>query len=159
MPHTHYISTTSSTIGNISNGCVCSPTTAVSSSSQVCIMRLLWLFEVLALTVFVSLFSCSSSYRFVLSSALRPSRTSTSSSLLLSSKRPPVGEEEGKEAELTEVGSTEYYKGFFTSDLQDSSINTSQRGDGLDQAIKIGAYTAGFLVVLVLGFLASNGLL
>ena len=124
-------------------------------------MRLLRLFEVLALTVFVSLFYCSSSYRFVPTSlsALRPSRTSTSSSLLLSSKRPPVGEEEGKEAELTKVGSTEYYKGFFTSDLQDSSINTSQRGDGLDQAIKIGAYTAGFLVVLVLGFLASNGLL
>ena len=89
---------------------------------------------------------------------------SSSSFLVVYSKKSPTAKEEEKkrakeEAELTQIGSKAYYKGFFTSDLQDSSINTSQRGDGLDQALKIGSYTAVFLGVLVVAFLASNGLI
>lgn len=62
-------------------------------------------------------------------------------------------------SDLTKVGSKEYYEGFLKSDLRDDSVNTSERGDGLEQALKLGLYTGGFLVLLVVGFLTSNGLL
>ena len=60
---------------------------------------------------------------------------------------------------LTQIGSKEYYEGFLKSDLRDDSINNSERGDGLEQALKLGLYSAGVLGLLLLGFLASNGLL
>ena len=123
--------------------------------------------ELLILVVALDLlvFSNSYTYRYIsLSSSLvQRSRIAepSYSSLLFLSKAPPKGEDEteGEEEGLTKVGSTEYYRGFFTSDLHDPSINTIQRGDGLDQAIKLGSYTAVFLGVLVAAFLASNGVL
>ena len=65
-------------------------------------------------------------------------------------------EEESESKELTEVGSQEYYKGFIQSSLKDDSVD---RGDGLDQALKLGLYTGGILILLVVAFLSSNGLL
>lgn len=62
-------------------------------------------------------------------------------------------------SELTQIGSKEYYEGFLKSDLRDDSTNNSERGDGLEQALKLGLYSAGVLGLLLLGFLASNGLL
>ena len=123
--------------------------------------------ELLILVVALDLLVFSNCYTHrcisLTSSLLQRSRIAepSCSSLLFLSKVPPTGKDETEalEEELTKVGSTEYYRGFFTSDLQDPSINTTQRGDGLDQAIKLGSYTAVFLGVLVAAFLASNGLL
>eukprot|EP00967_Tisochrysis_lutea_P060698 scaffold77673_cov32-Tisochrysis_lutea.AAC.2 len=57
--------------------------------------------------------------------------------------------EEGK----TQVGSKAYYQGFLSTPLEES------RGDGTEQAIKLGLSTAGIVGVLTVAFLASNGLL
>ena len=54
---------------------------------------------------------------------------------------------------LTEVGSKAYYDGFLSTPLEES------RGDGTEQAIKLAASTVGVVAVLLLGFMASNGLL
>jgi hypothetical protein len=53
----------------------------------------------------------------------------------------------------TTVGSKEYYRGFLETPLEDV------RGDGMEQALKLGAGTVGVVVALMLAFLASNGLL
>ena len=52
------------------------------------------------------------------------------------------------------VGSKDYYKGFFERPLKDES---STRGDGLDQALKLGAGATIFLFFMVFLFLLSNG--
>lgn len=127
------------------------------------ILRLEFLILLVALDL-LALSNCYTSHHLLrLSSSLRQSRIPRSSFSSLLFSTPPTREEEekgkGEEAELTTVGSAEYYKGFFTSDLQDPSVNTSQRGDGLDQALKIGIYTTAFLSALVAVFLFSNGLL
>lgn len=59
--------------------------------------------------------------------------------------------------ENVRVGSKEYLEGFLSSPIQDSSV--SERGSGLEQALKLGGSVAAGLVVLLLGFMASNGLL
>jgi hypothetical protein len=59
-------------------------------------------------------------------------------------------------AEVVEVGTPAYYKGFLQSSL-DGDANS--RGDGVEQALKLGLASASLLAVLVLGFLASNNLL
>jgi hypothetical protein len=58
------------------------------------------------------------------------------------------------EAPLTKVGSKEYYKGFLVTPLEeDTSI---PRGDGLEQALKLGGAAGIGLVALVAAFLISN---
>jgi hypothetical protein len=52
------------------------------------------------------------------------------------------------------VGPKEYLNGFISTPI------TEQRdGDGLEQALKLGGGVTVGLVVLLLGFMASNGLL
>ena len=51
------------------------------------------------------------------------------------------------------LGGKSYYEGFFTTPLEDN------RGDGTEQAIKLALGTVGASAILLLGFLASNGLL
>ena len=59
--------------------------------------------------------------------------------------------------EEVEVGSREYLEGFISSPIQGSSVQ--ERGSGLEQALKLaGSFTVG-LVILFIGFMASNGLL
>lgn len=62
-------------------------------------------------------------------------------------------EPEPSRPEETQVGSGAYYRGFLSTPLEDN------RGDGTEQALKLGAGAAACLGVLLLGFLASNGLL
>src|SRR6056297_724738 len=50
----------------------------------------------------------------------------------------------------TTVGSNEYYRGFLETPLEDV------RGDGMEQALKLGAGTVGVVAALTLAFLASN---
>jgi len=57
------------------------------------------------------------------------------------------------------VGTREYFEGFLSSPINDSSVTASSRGDGTEQAIKMAGSTIGFLGILFLGFMASNGLL
>jgi hypothetical protein len=65
---------------------------------------------------------------------------------------------EGKNDEKNvEVGSKEYLEGFISSPIQDESV--SERGGGLEQAIKLSTGVAVVLVALFLGFMASNDLL
>jgi len=59
--------------------------------------------------------------------------------------------------DLTKVGSKDYYKGFFTQPIDERV--TVQRGDGTEQAIKFAASSFAVIAALLLGFLASNGLL
>lgn len=68
--------------------------------------------------------------------------------------------------QLTEIGSKDYYKGFFSSPLveqpgtsADNRARTSSRGDGVEQAIKLGGGVAVVLTLLTIVFLASNGLI
>ena len=127
------------------------------------------LLALIIILVVLNLFAPSNCYIHRISSStstlLQRSRIlePSSSFLVFSSKTPPAVKEEEKgieeKGERVQVGSEAYYKGFFSSDLKDPSINTNQRGDGLDQAFKLGSYTAVFLSVLLLAFLASNGLI
>ena len=55
--------------------------------------------------------------------------------------------------ERTEVGSAEYYKGFVSTPIAES------RGDGTEQAIKLGGGAVAIVGALLVGFMASNGLL
>eukprot|EP00532_Pseudo-nitzschia_australis_P007662 CAMPEP_0168176102 /NCGR_PEP_ID=MMETSP0139_2-20121125/7569_1 /TAXON_ID=44445 /ORGANISM="Pseudo-nitzschia australis, Strain 10249 10 AB" /LENGTH=103 /DNA_ID=CAMNT_0008094719 /DNA_START=257 /DNA_END=568 /DNA_ORIENTATION=- len=59
--------------------------------------------------------------------------------------------------ETVEVGTKEYYSGFLASPIQDETV--AERGSGLEQALKLAGGVVVLLVVLVAGFLASNGLL
>lgn len=65
---------------------------------------------------------------------------------------PRACEKEVPEGKTT-VGSNEYYRGFLETPLEDV------RGDGMEQALKLGAGTVGVVLALTLAFLASNGLL
>lgn len=69
----------------------------------------------------------------------------------------PTTANEATDEGMTMVGSTEYYKGFLQSPLNENV--TSERGDGLEQAIKLGSSVSVALAALVLAFLESNGLL
>jgi len=62
-----------------------------------------------------------------------------------------------KEGQPVEVGSKEYYSGFLSSPIQDETV--AERGSGLEQALKLGGGVVLVLVVLLGGFMASNGLL
>jgi len=55
------------------------------------------------------------------------------------------------------TGSTAYYKGFLESPVSEDAL--ADRGDGLEQAAKLGGGAAALLALGVLGFMASNGLL
>lgn len=55
------------------------------------------------------------------------------------------------------VGSKEYLEGFISSPIQDSTV--PERGTGLEQALKLGGSVTIGLLLLFLGFMASNGLL
>ena len=72
----------------------------------------------------------------------------------------PLFAEEKMDAEKeqqVEVGSKSYYEGFLSSPIQDETV--AERGSGLEQALKLAAiFTVGLLVLFV-GFLASNELL
>lgn len=59
--------------------------------------------------------------------------------------------------EMVEVGSKEYLEGFLSSPIQDKTV--AERGSGLEQALKLGGGVTIVLVLLVVGFFASNGLL
>ena len=59
--------------------------------------------------------------------------------------------------EQVALGTQEYYKGFLSSPIQDETV--AERGSGLEQALKLGGGVIVVLVVLVVGFLASNGLI
>ena len=67
------------------------------------------------------------------------------------------GESTNQDDEKVEVGSKEYMQGFLSSPIQDE--NVAERGSGLEQALKLGGGVALVLVLLVVGFLASNGLI
>ena len=62
-----------------------------------------------------------------------------------------------KDDNTVKVGSKEYLEGFLSSPIQDDSV--AKRGNGLEQALKLGGSVAAGLVVLLLVFMASNGLL
>ena len=66
-------------------------------------------------------------------------------------------ESANQEDEKVEVGSKEYMQGFLSSPIQDESV--AERGSGLEQALKLGGGVAVVLILLVVGFLASNGLI
>ena len=61
-----------------------------------------------------------------------------------------------KKEEKVLIGSKEYYKGFLERPLHDES---STRGDGIDQALKLGSGVVVILTLLVALFLFSNGIL
>jgi len=62
-----------------------------------------------------------------------------------------------KTEDEVEVGSKDYYGGFLSSPIQDETV--AERGSGLEQALKLGGGAVVVLVALVVGFMASNGLL
>jgi hypothetical protein len=62
-----------------------------------------------------------------------------------------------KTEEQVEVGTKEYYDGFLSSPILDETV--AERGSGLEQALKLGGGVVLVLIVLVAGFMASNGLL
>jgi hypothetical protein len=70
------------------------------------------------------------------------------------------GKDEGgttQKKEKVEVGSKEYIQGFLSSPIQDETL--PERGSGLGQALKLGGGVSVALILLVIGFLASNGLI
>jgi hypothetical protein len=58
------------------------------------------------------------------------------------------------EEEEVEVGSREYFKGFFESPLNE---DTDPRGDGLKQTLALAGNTALILIILTAFFLKANG--
>ena len=65
---------------------------------------------------------------------------------------------------LVKVGTKEYLDGFISSpirasDPSPSASTTSDRGSGLEQAIKLAGGVSLFLIVAIVGFMASNGLI
>lgn len=73
-------------------------------------------------------------------------------------RRWPQSERDSDEkTNAVEIGGKEYLKGFISSPIQDDTAR--ERGNGLEQALKLGGLTTAFLVVLVVCFMASNGLI
>lgn len=66
-------------------------------------------------------------------------------------------DEETKAEDQVEVRTKDYYSGFLSSPIQDETV--AERGSGLEQALKLGGGVVVVLVVLVAGFLVSNGLI
>ena len=64
---------------------------------------------------------------------------------------------EEEETSVVPVGSKSYYKGFLASPVVDNTV--AERGSGIEQAVKLGGVVTVSLGILVVGFLASNGLL
>ena len=62
-----------------------------------------------------------------------------------------------EEETVVEVGTKEYYTGFLSSPIQDETV--AERGNGLEQALKLGGGVLVVLAVLVVAFLASNDLI
>lgn len=60
---------------------------------------------------------------------------------------------------VVRVGSREYLEGFLSSPIRDDTVREGGRGSGLEQALKLGGSATIGLVLLFLGFMASNGLL
>ena len=58
---------------------------------------------------------------------------------------------------MVQVGSKSYYQGFLASPVVDKTV--ADRGSGVEQAVKLGGGVTVGLGILVLGFMASNGLL
>ena len=61
---------------------------------------------------------------------------------------------DSEEEREVEVGSKEYFRGFFDSSLNEG---TDPRGDGLKQALALAGNATIILVVLTAAFLKSNG--
>ena len=66
--------------------------------------------------------------------------------------------EKKEEVAEVEVGSSEYYKGFLETPIDEFDAERDPNG-GLDQALKLGGGATVVLGALFLGFMASNGLL
>ena len=63
-----------------------------------------------------------------------------------------------EEVAEVEVGSSDYYKGFLETPIDEFDAERDPNG-GLDQALKLGGGATVVLGALFLGFMASNGLL
>jgi hypothetical protein len=61
------------------------------------------------------------------------------------------------EDQSVEKGSKKYLEGLLSSPIQDETV--VERGDGLEQALKLSAGVSIALIVLVVGFLVSNDLI
>ena len=59
--------------------------------------------------------------------------------------------------QMTKVGSKAYYQGFLTQPVDENV--TRERGDGTEQAVKFAASSFVVISFLLLGFMASNGLI
>jgi hypothetical protein len=66
--------------------------------------------------------------------------------------------EKKEEVAEVEVGSSDYYKGFLETPIDEFDAERDPNG-GLDQALKLGGGATVVLGALFLGFMASNGLL
>ena len=66
--------------------------------------------------------------------------------------------EKKKEVAEVEGGSSDYYKGFLETPIDEFDAERDPNG-GLDQALKLGGGATVVLGALFLGFMASNGLL
>lgn len=69
----------------------------------------------------------------------------------------PSNEDEDNDTAKVKVGSKEYMQGFLSSPV-DQNV-TTERGTGLEQALKLSGGVVAVLAILFLGFMASNGLL
>lgn len=81
-----------------------------------------------------------------------------------SNERSSSNDDDDQKKDLVKVGTKEYLEGFISSPIRDSSSvsatsKSSDRGSGLEQAIKLAAGVSVLLIVAVAGFMASNGLL
>mmetsp|Transcript_14418 Transcript_14418/g.33165 ORF Transcript_14418/g.33165 Transcript_14418/m.33165 type:complete len:135 (-) Transcript_14418:1595-1999(-) len=85
------------------------------------------------------------------------SRTNTLGTTRLFDKPVDEAQPATKTEDEVEVGSKDYYGGFLSSPIQDETV--AERGSGLEQALKLGGGAVVVLVALVVGFMASNGLL
>jgi hypothetical protein len=93
--------------------------------------------------------------------AFLPGRGGIASSLPTSTRtiafqEKTTGDEDDR---VVRVGSREYLEGFLSSPIRDDTVREGRRGSGLEQALKLGGSATMVLVLLFLGFMASNGLL
>jgi hypothetical protein len=79
--------------------------------------------------------------------------TAARPSLILNEQEQDEDGKAGGQPEMTKVGSKEYYRGFLETPVE------VIRGDGIEQAVKLGLGAGGFLLVLTLAFLLGNGLI